>query len=147
VPRRLTPVALAATLALCAPAVAKAPRFTPGDYSGSGKDLTISFTATKHKAKDFDWTYSTFDKVCSNGQGLKETADDLRGAGIDVGPVPIHKRKFTWTHHYNGDVDTTWKVAGKLKGKHASGTYRVHVVGTDDYTCDSGKVRWTAELE
>jgi hypothetical protein len=151
--RALRPAAIAAGLALVVlPAAAAKPAFEPGPYAGAvavrGKPpLTFVATRTRVRRLSFD------------AQAVR-CSDGRRGA-INL-PGPVAKRSARLRHarfdlrygRADHPAQAGSRVAGRLRGKRASGTVRMVLrlnaaTGAIDpagtVVCDTGKLKWTAK--
>jgi hypothetical protein len=131
-------LALACAAVLISPATgltkSKHLGFKPGDYAGTtSQNLPVSFTAAKHKVTSIEIGWRA---TCSDGQTRTSSSN------FGTATYPIHKRKFTATATFTNGAHATFK--GRLKGKHAHGTYNRSGPITPGVTCATGTFDWSA---
>ncbi len=142
--RRATVAALTLALLLPAGAFGKA-LFRTGKYRGTDGDryLKIAFTAGRSDARELTFSLKRMPDTCSTGGTLSGSQ-----VPYDIPDLPIGKKGlFKLSAESNAMyVPTKVTIRGKLRGRAASGTFRLTYGPLDDgTTCDTGNVSWTAK--
>lgn len=138
--------AVVLTLAVCAAlaiAAAALGAYSRGIYrtkppAHRGQWLDLSFTAGRSAATTFTYSYRKL-KACSNG--TNSIGDDSGYAPIRAGAISTRTGTFVVSATTGRD---RVQIAGRIKGRKASGTFRDFFVTSTGITCDTGTLHWKA---